>query len=126
MYTNGSTAIDYYPTFIPVILDPEVNVEEAGTGNSCKVDHLTQPEPNPFRENTSISFGITKDEHVDLRIYDTVGRTIRTLVNDARGAGTYTVTWDGKSDSGQELSPGIYFVKLTTEAFSSARKVVLR
>jgi hypothetical protein len=125
-YTNASTMIDYFPTFIPVILDPEVNVKEAGTGNSFKINSLSQPEPNPFRASTAIRFGLMETQKVVLSIYDATGRSVRVLVDETRDAGHYNMTWNGRDDTGRRLSAGVYFVKLTTETFKSARKVILR
>ena len=100
--------------------------EGAAVSGVPRVNFLDPVEPNPFRENTSISFGITRHQHVHLSIYDAMGRNIRDLVNEIREAGHYNVTWDGRDDAGQRLPSGVYFVKLTAGSFSSARKVVLR
>ena len=117
----------YSAEFIEVSVVSGISVkEDRNVSREPRVNFLDPVEPNPFRDKMHISFGIAEDGHVDLRICDGVGRTVRSLVNDRRGAGTYTVTWDGRSDIGQGLPRGIYVVKLTTESFSSARKVVLR
>jgi flagellar hook assembly protein FlgD len=64
---------------------------------------------------------------VSLRIHDVRGRLIRTLLDGVGVAGTHEVMWDGTSDQGQAVAPGIYFCCMTTEhRHLVARIVVLR
>ena len=73
--------------------------------------------PNPFKENTRISFTLTRQSTVSIVIYDSTLRPVRVLVdNEVWGAGEYTgkaaIGWDGTSTSGEDLSRGIYFCEI--------------
>jgi flagellar hook assembly protein FlgD len=86
---------------------------------------LDQNSPNPFNPMTRISFGMSKEAPASLVIYDLTGRAVRTLVSETLKPGEYARTWDGLDSDGHEVSSGIYFYKLETDAFNSTRKMVL-
>ncbi|MEE9271374.1 MAG: CHRD domain-containing protein [Candidatus Krumholzibacteria bacterium] len=87
---------------------------------------LTQNYPNPFNPNTTIRYALTEPGRVRLRIYDVQGRLVRTLVDEIGSPGPgQTVVWDGTNDSGQAVSSGIYFYRLTTTGFTATKKMVL-
>ncbi|MEO8211405.1 MAG: T9SS type A sorting domain-containing protein [bacterium] len=79
--------------------------------------HLSQNYPNPFNPTTKISFDIPSDNIVSLKIYDILGREVKTLVNEFRVAGTYKEIFNGAS-----LASGIYFYRLETSGFSMTKK----
>jgi hypothetical protein len=87
--------------------------------------YLEQNFPNPFNPVTSISFGIASSEHIKLRIYDAAGRLVRTLMNETKDAGHYTIDWNGFSDDGRQVASGVYFYKLTAGIFRETRKMIL-
>ena len=79
---------------------------------------LYQNYPNPFNATTDISFEITAldgdySPFVSLNVYSILGQQIRSLVSRSMEPGYHTVTWDGKDETGQEVSSGIYFYRLT-------------
>ena len=81
--------------------------------------------PNPFNAATEIVFELKEPALVDLSIYDIVGREIKTLRSGQSKEGIYKVTWDGRDDSGLMVGSGIYFYKLTTEAGSITKRMLL-
>ncbi len=70
--------------------------------------------PNPFNGSTSIRYHLTTPAFVELRVYTSQGRKIRTLVHEERSAGTYAVTWDGTDETGMPMASGLYLVRLET------------
>jgi len=86
---------------------------------------LYQNYPNPFNPSTSITFDLPKDEFVTLKIYNVIGQEVRTLVNEFRNAGRYTVVWDGKDNFGKVVPSGIYFYRMTAGSFNKTMKMVL-
>ncbi len=72
--------------------------------------YLTQNYPNPFNAETKIEFGIAENSRITLKIYDTLGREVETLVNETRPAGHYQVQWKAEN-----ISSGVYFYHLRTE-----------
>ncbi len=86
---------------------------------------LRQNYPNPFNPATNIEFRIVNSEFVTLEIYDLLGREVKTLVNEHRVAGNYSVQWDGTDDAGQPAASGVYLYRLKAGDFSQTRKMVL-
>jgi len=62
---------------------------------------------------------------VRLEIFDVTGRLIRSLLDAKLPAGAHDVTWDGADGSGSTVASGMYFYKMTTEGFVSAKKLVV-
>ena len=81
---------------------------------------LHQNYPNPFNPTTVISFEVSKEQNVTLKVYNLLGEEIATLLNRKVGAGIYFVNFDAK-----DLSAGIYLYSLKTENFKEAKKMVL-
>ena len=73
---------------------------------------LYRPHPNPFRESTRLVYSVPDGGHVRIGVYNAAGRRVRQLVSGASAAGSHTITWDGRNDSGAAVSPGIYFCRL--------------
>jgi hypothetical protein len=81
---------------------------------------LSQNYPNPFNPTTNLEFGISELGFVKLKIYDMLGKEIKTLVNETKPAGKYTVTFDGSN-----LPSGIYFYKIEAGDFTQVKKMML-
>jgi hypothetical protein len=86
---------------------------------------LSQNFPNPFNPATEIRFRIPKRSHVSLKIFNTLGREINTLLNGEIQAGSHSARWDGKDQTGYPVSAGIYIYRLETEEANSIRKMTL-
>ena len=90
---------------------------------------LLQNYPNPFNPTTTIIYSIPKKSHVDIRLYNLLGREVKTLVNEEQEAKYYNILWDGKDNSGAEVSSGMYFYRMVAisgnETFIKTRKMVL-
>jgi len=85
-----------------------------------KVYSLSQNYPNPFNPVTKINFALPKQGLVTLKIYDVLGREVRTLVNEVKSVGTYSVDFNAS-----EFSSGVYFYKLESEGFSDIKRMML-
>ena len=81
---------------------------------------LSQNYPNPFNPSTTISFKIPKTDFVSLKIYDALGNEIKTIVNEIKTAGKFSVNFDGSN-----LPSGVYFYRLTSGNFSKTKKLLL-
>ena len=81
---------------------------------------LSQNFPNPFNPTTSITYGISKDGYVLLRVFDVHGRVVSTLVNEAKEAGTHSVTFDARN-----LESGVYICELIVAGQKHTRRMVL-
>ncbi len=81
---------------------------------------LLQNFPNPFNPLTKISYKLPAGNFIILKIYDNLGREIKTIVNEYQDAGLHSVTFDGKN-----LPSGIYYYKLQAGDFRLTKKLVL-
>ena len=81
---------------------------------------LGQNYPNPFNNSTNISYSLTKESFVTLKVYDSLGREVSSLVNGDRRAGTYKISFDGSS-----FASGIYFYRLSSDEFNAVKKMLL-
>ena len=86
---------------------------------------LSQSRPNPFNPNTTIEYDIPHTEQVILRIYDTLGREVRTLVNARQPAGFHQVVWDGRNQQGRMVGSGVYLYTLTAGTFNQSKRMTL-
>ncbi len=84
---------------------------------------LYQNYPNPFNPTTTIRFRLQKNESVKLRIFNTLGELVATLVDENLTAGIHQVTFNANSHA--SLSSGIYYYQLTTKSFSETKGMVL-
>jgi M6 family metalloprotease-like protein len=81
--------------------------------------------PNPFNPETTIRYELAGRTHVSLRVYDVSGAVVRTLVDESKPAGSYSLTWNGRDDHGSSVSSGVYFYRITAGSFSDVRKMTL-
>lgn len=81
--------------------------------------------PNPFNPETTIEYNLSKTGLVRLEIFNILGQKQRTLVDQYQAAGTYQVVWDGKNILGEVPTSGIYLYRITTDAASVTRQMVL-
>jgi len=86
---------------------------------------LYQNSPNPFNPLTTISYDLPSSEQIRLVIFNTQGRVVRVLVDGFQQAGTHRLIWDGRDETGSELSSGIYLLKLICKDYSRVRKLIL-
>lgn len=80
---------------------------------------LMQNYPNPFNPSTNIEFMIPQTGHVELKIYDVLGKEVSTLNNEVMSPGTYKVSWNASG-----LSSGIYFSRLVFEANQLVKQMI--
>jgi len=86
---------------------------------------LHQNHPNPFNPETTIMYALPTAGRVVIKIYNMLGKEIRTLVDENQSAGYKSVVWDGKTDSGQQVSSGVYVYKLSAGGEQHFKKMLL-
>ncbi len=94
-----------------------VNEENNNIINSFE---LSQNYPNPFNPSTNIQYAINSKQFVTLKVYNLLGKEVKTLVNENKSPGIYSVKFDASN-----MPSGIYFYKLKTENRSETKKMVL-
>ena len=95
-----------------------LGVDETASGLPTQYK-LEQNFPNPFNPTTNIRYNIIKASKVTLKIYDILGREVKTLVNTEQAAGQYTVKFDA-----QNLSSGVYFYRISAGDFNATKKLM--
>jgi hypothetical protein len=68
--------------------------------------------PNPFNPSTSIQYALGEETHVTLRIYNTLGQEVATLVDEVQMAGYKKAIWNGTNDFGASVASGVYIYTL--------------
>jgi endoglucanase len=86
---------------------------------------LNQNYPNPFNPTTNITWQSPVSSWQSLRIYDTLGKEISTLVDEYRTAGSYEIDFNVGQDSNTDIASGIYFYRLEIGDYSSTKKMIL-
>ena len=81
---------------------------------------LNQNYPNPFNPSTTITYELPSESRIVMAIYDILGRQVKTLVNETRKAGKYSLKFDASG-----LPSGIYFIRLSANAYVEVKKMVL-
>lgn len=106
---------------------PECDVVNAPeSGGADRLAYLSSPAPNPMGTATEIAYSIVAPGPVRLEILDVGGRLVRTLVDRGEGAGAHSVSWDGRSDTGELVGRGVYLCRLRTAGSIESRKIVIR
>jgi hypothetical protein len=101
------------------IVYDELLGEESGN-NEYIYYSLDQNYPNPFNPRTNIRFSIPHRQHIELKIYDLLGREAAVLIDEELPPGTYVREWNASA-----YASGIYFYRLTTENYSASGKMIL-
>ena len=82
--------------------------------------------PNPFNPTTTIRFTLPLEKAVSVKVYDVTGRLVNTIVNNqVYQAGTFEVTWDGRSNAGNLVSSGMYLYTLEYGNFRQTKTMTL-
>lgn len=85
---------------------------------------LSQNYPNPFNPNTIIKYNIPQKSFVTLRIYDMLGREIKSLVNSEKEPSSYSVEWNGTNNFGQRVASGAYVYQIVSGGYIQTKKMV--
>ena len=115
--TNGYGVLKYYRKSTAV-----ENYHEKPIPNSCA---LYQNYPNPFNPETEIKYGIAKAGKVVIKIYNIKGEMIKTLVNEFKPKGNYTIKWNGFNELGKRVTSGVYLYQMLAANFRSVKKMIL-
>lgn len=86
---------------------------------------LGQIYPNPFNPVVTIRFSIATRGRACIRVYDTLGRLVRTLLDADVEVGAQMTHWDGSNEKGQRVASGVYFCRLEAAGSKSTRRMVL-
>ena len=110
---------DYYTDIMDALnAGHPVSIKELG--GVVKEFRLSQNYPNPFNPTTTIDFSLPVAGNVTLKVYNTLGQEVATLVDGFRTAQSYKVEFNGSS-----LASGVYYYQLQSDNFSQTKKMIL-
>ncbi len=81
--------------------------------------------PNPFNPSTTIKYVLAKSGQTTLKIYNLIGKEIRTLVNENQSAGEYFTMWDSKDNFGKTVASGVYILTLLSGDYKQSQRMTL-
>ncbi|MDH7605963.1 MAG: FlgD immunoglobulin-like domain containing protein, partial [Melioribacter sp.] len=87
--------------------------------------NLFQNYPNPFNPSTIISYALPKQSMVTIKIYDILGREVKTLLNSEQAPGVYKIEWNGTNNIGNRVAAGTYIYRIEAGDFVQAKKMIL-
>jgi hypothetical protein len=123
--SRGESALGMKRDFVLKSTGYYVPLTKAHVGSRPSTCTLLDNYPNPFNMETVISYSLSREVHVQLRIYNILGERVRTLVDAYQGPGPKRVRWDGKDDTGNEVTSGVYFYRIKAGAEVYAKKMLL-
>lgn len=89
------------------------------------VQMLGQNYPNPFNPETTISFSLPTAGNTNLAVYNVKGQLVKSLVNGNMTAGSHNLVWNGTDNSGNSVTSGVYFYRLSNNGKTETRKMML-
>lgn len=112
LWRNLIHKIDYVDTTnLPDIVESEIVPDQLS---------ISQNFPNPFNPETTIILGLPQQEHVSLKVFDILGREVRTLLDEVRDEGTYRIRFNSIG-----LASGIYIYRISTNNSSVSKKMIV-
>ena len=127
---HGNALADVQPPHFGHLMEEEVWTSQPSTAVALEealpaAFRLHQNHPNPFNPVTTIEYELPRDALVILKVFDLLGREVKTLVRGYRNAGRWSVVWDGTDRRGREVGPGLYFYQLRAGGQEHVRKMML-
>ena len=104
---------------------PAVAQENMTIGNTPNGFTLAQNYPNPFNPSTTIRYAIQQDSRVSLKVFNSLGQEVRTLVNGFESAGEKALQWDGRDNNGHHMPSGNYIYRLQAGEHTQTRMMIL-
>jgi len=126
LYSSGLESIpsnEVSATAIPSVITG--TIESAEQLSIPKEYHLSQNFPNPFNPITQIRYELPEAGFVTIKIYDIMGREVRSLVNREMNPGYYTTIWDTRNNNGNPVASGIYIYQMKARNHLQTRKMIL-
>ena len=101
--------------------DDQTNVKAETSGENLSIRSY----PNPFNPETNIEYNLKSNAQVTIYIYDIQGKRVRSLGDNYRQAGTYTVRWDGMNESGTQVPSAVYFIRVSAGNETLNHRIVM-
>ena len=116
---------DIPPIEEEVVETVETAVETSDQASVPQTFSLAQNAPNPFNGNTVIRFALPQPSQVELTIYNLLGQPVAILVQGPSAAGSFSVRWNGRDQTGRAVTSGVYLYQLRAGEYTEVRKLLL-
>jgi photosystem II stability/assembly factor-like uncharacterized protein len=97
--------------------------EESSTLNA--IHSILEVYPNPSKALTAIRYSLRAESKVSLQLFDISGRLVKTLVNESKNSGNYSVIWNRTDDNNRKVGEGVYFCILKTSGGFIKQKILM-
>ena len=115
----------YGPGFDSFVALPNFPNGPAGEMVQKKISFGLWTYPNPAFKQIKIQYGVTQKTNIRIDVYNVLGERVKTLVNEEKPVGTYSLVWDGKADNGKRVSAGIYMAKIKQADKTKTNKLII-
>ncbi|MEO0085637.1 MAG: FlgD immunoglobulin-like domain containing protein [candidate division WOR-3 bacterium] len=120
-YVYGDSIVGH-PTMDSVEVRPDPVGIESGT---VETGTLLSVSPNPFRQLAHVNLVVPESGSLQVAVFNTEGRRVRTLAQGRRQVGILRLKWAGDDDSGRRLPVGAYFIKVSGVGLTDTRTLIL-
>jgi len=120
MSRYGATGQDFY-----VDAETSMGTSDVDDLNMGDLVRIHPNAPNPFAFSTNIRYSIPKRSDVEIKVIDATGRVVRDLYQNNLYAGDYDVSWNGKDNSGNSVSNGVYFAHIVVGGEKMVREMTV-
>lgn len=115
-----------YPGFEGKDLTPKGPIELPGVEETPPASYLRLAVSSPvFAGSATISYHLDTTGHVSIKLYNSLGQEVRTLVSETKSAGSHSITWDGTDHRGNQAASGVYFCTLKAGEHKLTERVTL-
>jgi PKD repeat protein len=97
-----------------------ISVLSLGISEQTNIISSLENYPNPFSDNTTVSYSIKKDASIELNILDLLGNKVASLENENKQAGNYSVNWNSEG-----VAQGMYLLQLKVNNAVSTKKLII-
>jgi len=105
----------------------DVEVHPAAIEDILKLSDMTEIYPNPFKNNVSIDFKLVAPENnLSIQVFDMLGKQVANIFDGQLNPGRHMIEWDGKSDNGQMVPEGLYFIRISNNQVIAHTERILR
>jgi hypothetical protein len=116
-----------------MVVTVDINLDEQLPTSLASNDNIFEPEkyvlgnnyPNPFNPTTHFQYQIPESKVVTVKIFNLLGKEVKTLVHKKQSAGLYSIEWDGTDSLGKDVSSGIYIYSMKAGNFIDFKKMTL-
>ena len=122
-FTVDENSGDLFGCFVPGTVPAAVDPHMAGA--SPREFELLPAFPNPFNPSTVLSYRLHEPAIVEICVFDLHGRQIRLLADCKQSAGLHQASWDGRDETGQICTSGVYWINVRSGNHSKRQTISL-